>query len=346
MTHERNRERFGNIREILHKPPCAENWEALIKVFAAHNPQQQESELLPYVRSHLNTWPDELRTWHKSWTKRFYNGTLVPVAGLARQLNLNRTNLASKGIDRWHKHTRYITEIKNLTVYGERDLTTQLIQDVWAHPILSRIDQMSFFNCDIDGRAESGTNYRNWFEQLIRTYPRPEAIRHFAFEMEGWEMTGQMCHHLLEGRTFPNLQSLHFDVREPRSVANLSRIEHIGKLKKLSMKLYCHDDLNAPFHLLFLNQLEHLRIEIGHSRPAHQLIMDLLRHGDFSTLKVFHLDHHFFHFNVEIFQGLSENETLMNLDEFKVNELLEADRKTIAQARYLKAHIREQFAAE
>lgn len=62
---------FGDVREILQRPPNLQTWEALIDALDSWYGREPLEHVLAYCQSHLNRWPAELPTFApNSWFKR------------------------------------------------------------------------------------------------------------------------------------------------------------------------------------------------------------------------------------------------------------------------------------
>lgn len=133
---------FGQLRQMMQQPPSKSLWMALIAFMESHNPKIQEDTLLPYIKGHLKRWPDDLRTWHKSWTKRFLKGQLVPAAGMATQMVISNRHLHQYPIESLARHSSYIDQIRSLHLEQESHLTMPFIAQFLSLPMFEHLEAL------------------------------------------------------------------------------------------------------------------------------------------------------------------------------------------------------------
>lgn len=113
---------FGELRSLLQQPPSAELYEQLCARFERIKPEDALERCLPYARARLDhTWPSQLRTWNKSWTRRFVRGQILPVTGLATSCDLSNRRLGAEHISALQNHD-YLRELEHLSFYRNEAL--------------------------------------------------------------------------------------------------------------------------------------------------------------------------------------------------------------------------------
>lgn len=91
---------FGEVRSVLQRPPSEANWEELCQLVSQdwRRPGFEE-DLLPYILSHLDEWPDSMRTTPLRWRDGLVRGASMPFMGMVRVLDA--TGMGLKNEDMW-----------------------------------------------------------------------------------------------------------------------------------------------------------------------------------------------------------------------------------------------------
>lgn len=107
---------FGEVRSLLQQAPSEVVYEQLCALLARADEQEAVEVLLPYIRAHMSrAWPDALRPWRRSWTRRFIKGMLIPEAGLAASCDLHNRHLDLSRIQAMQIHS-YIQDLEQLNL--------------------------------------------------------------------------------------------------------------------------------------------------------------------------------------------------------------------------------------
>lgn len=147
---------FGELRSLLQQPPSAELYEQLCARFERIKPEDALERCLPYARAHLDrAWPAQLRTWNKSWTRRFVRGQILPVTGLATSCDLSNRHLGAEHISALQNHD-YIRDLEHLNLDNNTALGPCL--EVLARlPMLAGVKHLSISSV---GQIEPSTLLR------------------------------------------------------------------------------------------------------------------------------------------------------------------------------------------
>ena len=91
---------FGEVRSILQRQPSESNWEELCQLVSEdwRRPGFEE-DLLPYILSHLDEWPDSMRTTPLRWRDGLVRGASLPFVEMVRVLDT--TGMELKNEDMW-----------------------------------------------------------------------------------------------------------------------------------------------------------------------------------------------------------------------------------------------------
>lgn len=87
---------FGELRSLLQQKPSPEAWEQLCHFISEWSAEGFEHDTLPYVQSHLASWPAELRTTPLRWREGLARGANLPFASIVRVLDAQRMNLRNE----------------------------------------------------------------------------------------------------------------------------------------------------------------------------------------------------------------------------------------------------------
>lgn len=87
---------FGELRSLLQQKPSADAWEQLCHFISEWSAEGFEHDTLPYVLSHLASWPDELRTTPLRWREGLARGANLPFASIVRVLDARRMSLRNE----------------------------------------------------------------------------------------------------------------------------------------------------------------------------------------------------------------------------------------------------------
>lgn len=137
---------FGDIRSLLQEPPSSQGWEMLCALFERAPESMAREQLLPYVRAHLERhWPQELRVWNKSWTRRVIRGNTILVAGLASECDLRNRQLDKQSMELLARHD-YIYGLRSLNLSENHHLGEGLEQ-LAQLPMLRDVQELNIGDC-------------------------------------------------------------------------------------------------------------------------------------------------------------------------------------------------------
>lgn len=93
---------FGDIRSALQSRPSARAWQHLCQVLErCEDNLQTHQAIMPYVHTHLKTWPDHLRICPRRWLDQEGGSHLI---GLARNVVLKQSGIDDRALRRWIDH--------------------------------------------------------------------------------------------------------------------------------------------------------------------------------------------------------------------------------------------------
>lgn len=137
---------FGDIRSLLQEPPSAQGWQKLCALFERAPESVAREQLLPYVRAHLDRhWPHELRSWNKSWTRRFIRGNTILVAGLASECDLRNRQLDKQTIELLAHHD-YVYGLRSLNL-SENHHLGEALEPLTQLPLLRDVHALNIGDC-------------------------------------------------------------------------------------------------------------------------------------------------------------------------------------------------------
>lgn len=85
---------FGDVRSMVQQPANPEAWEALCHALGNWpDARELEDVVLPYVLTHLERWPDAVRTCPERWIDGVIRGARAPVFSVVRALMLGDRRL-------------------------------------------------------------------------------------------------------------------------------------------------------------------------------------------------------------------------------------------------------------
>lgn len=297
-------QRFGDIRALLQRPPSQETWLELLTRFEQSPLKEQEYELLPYAREHLKVWPDELKTWQKSWTKRFFKGHRMPVLGLLNTLSFHNKNLAQKPIAALKAHQDYM-RIERLVIDHESNLTSRWLRQFLQLPIFEPMTHFRWSNCDIDKRD------RGWV-RVFRDLRSPNIQSLWCFKTVPFEVT--LLEEILSGQRLEKLKTFGMGEVDTRHRPLLKQfkathIQHIG----LS---FAFDNHIANFWTNdppWMDHIESLTVGYSANQTNEAHLEGFLRGARFGNLKHLSLEGYLWH-GAALMSAAIENPTLQHLE--------------------------------
>ena len=76
---------FGDLRSAAQRPPGPDAWRGLCHLAQRFESDTFHERALPYLKAHLDRWPDALRCAPRSWIRRVASGEDVPQLSIARR---------------------------------------------------------------------------------------------------------------------------------------------------------------------------------------------------------------------------------------------------------------------
>ena len=295
---------FGQLRQMMQQPPSRDLWMELIAFMESHDPRVQEDVLLPYIKGYLKQWPDELRTWHKSWTKRFLKARHVPAAGMATQLVISNRHLHQYPIEPLKRHLSYIDQIKSLHIEHESHLTAPFLAEFLS---LSMFDHLETLNMEMDSVA---SDQQMTFLTALDGKPLKELKNYYSFHFNAHSIR-----ELIGGQRWPQLNTLHLgsvdhEVQLFEEVVVHRNIQTFG----LSM---CNTTpwWNYARARQWLNHIEHLTVGHYYTSDMPEHSCRLLSEIELKQCKTLHM-HIYGTSPDDVAQALLKNRSLVNLREF------------------------------
>lgn len=169
---------FGDVRAIAQGAPSAQAWDALVEALD-HWPDVHERDqlLIPYLRPHLMSWPDELRVASWPWLARVIERERSPCFELARAVDADhrvyrytikrlakrpalsrithltlRSNALDASLLRHVVNSAYMLQMRSLTIshnaLGPRGIAGLRDANRWA-----RLTQLALNHVDLDRRG-------------------------------------------------------------------------------------------------------------------------------------------------------------------------------------------------
>lgn len=330
---------FGQLRQMMQQPPSAALWSELITFMESHNPKMQEDVLLPYIKGHLKRWPDELRTWHKSWTKRFLKGIAVPAAGMATQLVISNRHFHQYPLDPLKQHLNYLDHIKSLTIDQESHLTIPFLAEFLS---LSMFDHLETLNMSMSSVA---ADHQMAFLTTLDGKPLKHIKNDYSIRLNTHSIR-----ELIGGVRWPQLNTLHLgaldqEIQVFEDVAVHPNITNFGITMYNTTPWW-----NWTRSRQWLNHIERLTIGHYYSDAMAETTRRLVTEIELNQCKILHINSYSNVSDEDVIEALLKNQSLVNLRAFygcsfwnhkdALRTLLDAphlhdDLKTFFKTRYL-----------
>ena len=313
---------FGDIRALLHEGPSKGTWEKLCAEVRLWREPELSQVVFPYVLTHLEHWPDEVRVVRTSWAKDLLRGRSkgAHFTALARTLHIDDL---SPTPEQWD----------NLTCLDWRSLRHLYIRGGAPHlrrwllepkdALFERLQTLSLHALGLSGcigaLCSQGALTNLERLELVGSTPSPDDLLELA--VAPWPNLHTLTlRHLGRGQRrtpygerLDSIDPLHEELDAP----NLRSVDLGG--------LDCHADvLVEVLQARWLNAITHLALNtngpsVGYNYRDNQRIVEALEHADLGALE--HLDL-YEGARTPIIQALARNTTIENLKSISAEDLL------------------------
>jgi hypothetical protein len=237
---------FGELRSAVHVP-SASNWEQICVQLdrrADDAPDELAARILPYLHTHLDEWPDALRTAPRRWVDRLLEEGEVPAGlELVRRLVVRRL---PEGLDPIERIVS-TPELQSLRILSFDlklgRLEKPALRLLGRHEGLPHLEELVLRRCYTSEEAP------RW---LLRA-PRTDGLLRLVVEHQKF---GARAAELLAAAPLDSLEflSLAHNELDDRAAQRLARSRHLGALRHLEL----HTNRIADIGLVALVTSEHL----------------------------------------------------------------------------------------
>lgn len=173
---------FGDVRAIAQGPPSAQAWALLVEAIDLWaDVQERDALLVPYLRAHLSSWPDELRVASWPWLARIIERERSPCFELARAIDADH-RVYRYSIKRMARRPA-LSLIRHLRLQSN-GLDGALLRHLISSPHLSRLASLALVHNPLGAKGLVGLrDLERWDELRALTLQHVELDRVAALEL-------------------------------------------------------------------------------------------------------------------------------------------------------------------